>query len=78
LDMKVNTSGMLKQDYITKKVLDDEIIVKPNIRIQHFLAEYLTELTEELKRHEKIEEDSYVLENIRYLLSMIQQLAPNK
>ena len=76
LDMKVNTSGLLKQDYITKKVLDEEIVVKPNSRIQKYLAGYLTELTNEFRRHEKVESDSYVLENIRYLLELIVRLNP--
>lgn len=76
LDMKVNTSGLLKQDYITKKVLDEEIVVKPNSRVQKYLADYLTELTDELRKHEKVETDSYVLENIRYLLELIVRLNP--
>ena len=76
LDMKVNTSGLLKQDYITKKVLDEQIIVKPNVRVQKYLSEYLSDLTDELRRHEKVENDSYVLENIRYLLELIVRLNP--
>ena len=53
LDMKVNTSGMTKQDYCTKKVLDEEITVHPNIRVQTYICRYLTELTEQLKRLER-------------------------
>lgn len=77
LDMRVHTSGMLKQDYITKKVLDETIIVKPNSRVQKYIADYLKDLTEELRLHEKVETDSYVLENIRYLLELIAQLNPD-
>ena len=76
LDMQVKTSGMLKQDFIIKRLLNDEITVRPNIRIQKYLAEYLTEMTVELKRLETVSESSYILENIRYLLELIDRLSP--
>ena len=74
LDMRVLTSGLTKQDYCTKKVLDEEIVVRPNIRVQKFVCQYLTELTAELKRLEKIEQTSDVLDNIKYLLELISRL----
>ncbi|MGO5113807.1 plasmid mobilization protein [Candidatus Avoscillospira sp. LCP25S3_F1] len=76
LDMQVKTSGMLKQDFIIKRLLNDEITVRPNVRIQKYLAEYLTEMTAELKRLETVSESSYILENIRYLLELIDRLSP--
>ena len=75
LDMRVLTSGLTKQDYCTKKVLDEEVIIRPNIRVQKFVCQYLTELTAELKRLEKIEQTSDVLDNIRYLLELISRLS---
>jgi len=74
LDMRVDTSGLTKQDYCTKKVLDEDIIVRPNIRVQKIICQYLNELTEELKRLEKIEQTNDVLDNIKYLLELISQL----
>ncbi len=74
LDMRVLTSGLTKQDYCTKKVLDEEVIVRPNIRVQKYVCQYLNELTEELKRLEQIEQTSDVLENIKYLLELISRL----
>ena len=74
LDLKVNTSGMTKQDYCTKKVLDEEITVHPNIRVQTYICRYLTELTEQLKRLESIEKNNDVLENIKYLLKLIDKM----
>ena len=47
LDMRVNASGLTKQDYCTKKVLDEDVIVRPNIRVQKVICQYLDELTEE-------------------------------
>lgn len=76
LDMQVKTSGMLKQDFIIKRLLNDEITVRPNVRIQKYLAEYLTEMTAELKRLKTVSESSYILENIRYLLELIDRLSP--
>lgn len=74
LDLKVNASGMTKQDYCTKKVLDEEITVHPNIRVQTYICRYLTELTEQLKRLESIEKNNDVLENIKYLLKLIDKM----
>ena len=74
LDLKVNASGMTKQDYCTKKVLDEEITVHPNIRVQTYICRYLTELTEQLKRLESIEKNNDVLDNIKYLLKLIDKM----
>ncbi len=65
--MQVKTSGMFKQDFILKRLLDEKIEIRPNIRIQKNIIEYITELTPELKRLERVEQDSTVLDNIRYL-----------
>lgn len=74
LDMRVLTSGLTKQDYCTKKVLDEEVIVRPNIRVQKYVCQYLNELTAELKRLEQIEQTNDVLDNIKYLLELISRL----
>ena len=68
--MRVKTSGLTKQEYCTKKILDEDIVVRPNIRIQKYICQYLAELTEELKRLEMIEQADDVLDNIRYLIEL--------
>ena len=68
---------MTKQDYCTKKVLDEEITVHPNIRVQTYICRYLPELTEQLKRLESIEKNNDVLENIKYLLELIDKMGEN-
>ena len=73
--MRVITSGLTKQDYCTKKVLDEEVIVSPNIRVQKYVCQYLNELTEELKRLEKIEQTNDVPDNLKYLLELIAHLS---
>lgn len=75
LNLMVKTSGMTKQDYCVKRLLCEDIIVHPNVRIQKYLREYLVSLTEEIKRLEKIDnQSSDVLENIKYILNLINQL----
>ncbi len=75
LDMMVKVSGMFKQDYIVRRVLNEEIEVYPNIRLQRCIIDCLSELTTELKRLERIDQDSYVLDNIKYLLDVTQKLS---
>lgn len=77
LDMQVQTAGMLEQDFIVKRVLNEEITVRPNIRIQRAIIDHLDALTAELKRLEKIDQDSTVLDNIQYLLELVDKLNPN-
>lgn len=74
LDMMVKISGMTKQDYCVKRLLCEDIEVHPNIRVQKYLREYLVSLTEEIKRLEKIDHSTDVLENIKYILNLINQL----
>ena len=74
LNMQAATSGLTKQDFLTKRLLNEEIIVRPNSRVKKFLADYLTELTLELRRLEKVEPDSDMLDNITYLLELISKM----
>ncbi len=73
LDMQVQTSGMLKQDFLVRKALNDKVVVHPNIRIQKYICQYLKALTEELSRLKQVSDDD-VLDKIRYLLNMIAQM----
>ena len=57
-----------------KQLLKEEVIVRPNCRIQKILSQYLVELTEELKRIQRIEQDDDILENIIYLVELIAHM----
>ena len=48
LDMQVKTTGIFKRDFIVKRLLDEKIEIRPNIRIRKNILEYFTELTSEL------------------------------
>lgn len=74
LDMIAKSSGLTKQDYILKQLLQEEVVVHPNCRIQKFLGQYLVDLTEELKRLQRIEQDNDILDNITYLIELIARM----
>lgn len=74
LNMVAKTSGLTKQDYILKQLFKEEVIVRPNCRIQKILSQYLIELTEEMKRMQRIEQDDDILENITYLVELIAHM----
>lgn len=46
-----------------------------NIRVQAYICRYLTELTQQLKRLELIEQSDDVLDNIKYLLELIDKMS---
>jgi len=74
INMIVKTSGLTKQEYCTRRLLCTDVVVHPNIRVQKYLRDYLVSLTAELKRLEQIDQSTDVLENIRYILILINQL----
>ena len=74
LDMVVKTSGLTKQDYILKQLMQEKVVILPNCRIQRILIKYLVELTEELKRLQRIEQEDDILENITYLIELINRM----
>ena len=49
LDEAVRLSGLTKQDYITKKLLDREVIVQPSPRVYKALRDRLDEVLDELR-----------------------------
>ena len=50
LDTAVRLSGLTKQDYITKKLLDRNVVVQANPRVYKALRGQLSEVLDELKR----------------------------
>ena len=75
-NMMIGDRGNVSEEQRSEGPLDEKIEIHPNIRIQKNIIEYLTELTSELRRLERIEQDSTVLDNIRYLLELTQKLSP--
>jgi len=52
LDIYVRLSGLTKQDYITKKLLDQKVVVQGNPRVYKALRDQLALVLEELNRIE--------------------------
>lgn len=50
LDTYVNLSGLTKQDYITRRLLAQDVVVQGNPRIFKALRNQLDELLQELRR----------------------------
>lgn len=53
IDLFVKLSGTTKQDYITQRLLQHDIVVQGNPRVYKALRDYLTAVYEELQRIEK-------------------------
>ena len=52
LDIRVKLSGLTKQDYIIKRLLERDVIVQPSSRLFKALGNQMTEILTELKRIE--------------------------
>ena len=52
LETFVRLSGLSKQDYITRRLLEREVVVQGNPRVYKALREQLSRVLEELKRVE--------------------------
>ena len=65
-------------NYPIRSLLEENtsITVRPNIRIQKYLEDYLIELTNELKRLERFEENSDILDNITYIVELVSKMTP--
>ena len=75
IQMLIDISGMVKQDYLLSRALNREITVYPNIRIQKYLEKYLIEVAAELKQLNQSDCVSIsTLEKLDALLAIIQQL----
>lgn len=75
IHMLVEISGMVKQDYLLTRALDEVITVYPNVRIQKYLEKYLLEIAEELKRLKLDDEISKeIIEKLRIVLNVISQM----
>ena len=68
LDVKVNLSGLTKQDYVIKKLTDSTVVVQPNPRVYKALKTQLEAVLAELKEKEPSDE---LLETIRLIATTL-------
>ena len=52
LDTRVRLSGLTKQEYMVRRLLERDVVVQPSSRIFKALRDQMTEILEELKRSE--------------------------
>ena len=58
LDDLVELSGLAKQDYILRRLLNREVVVHGNPKVFKALKHQMTQIYEELKRLEKVSNDN--------------------
>jgi len=71
LDEAVRLSGLTKQDYITKKLLDREVVVQPSPRVYKALRDRLDEVFYELK---SIDDGQPVDDGLLETINLIAQI----
>nr|WP_330390893.1 hypothetical protein [Anaerostipes sp. 494a] len=58
MDDLVELSGLAKQDYILRRLLNREVVVQGNPKVFKALKHQMTQIYEELKRLEKVSNDN--------------------
>lgn len=58
LDNLVELSGLAKQDYILRRLLNSEVVVQGNPKVFKALKNQMTQIYEELKRLESVSDDN--------------------
>lgn len=58
LDNLVELSGLAKQDYILRRLLNREVVVQGNPKVFKALKHQMTQIYEELKRLEAVSDDN--------------------
>ena len=69
LDDLVELSGLAKQDYILRRLLNREVVVQGNPKVFKALKHQMTQIYEELKRLEAVSDDN------EELLSVVEMVA---
>lgn len=71
LDEAVQLSGLTKQDYITRKLLDRKVIVQPSPRVYKALRDRLGEVLDELR---SIDDGQPVDDGLLETINLIAQI----
>lgn len=71
LDTYVNLSGLTKQDYITRRLLDQTVVVQGNPRVYKALRDRMSEILKELQR---IENGSMMNDDLLNIIQFISRI----
>ena len=73
IEIAVRLSGLTKQDYITRRLLDTEIVVQGNPRVFKALRNQMAEILAQLQRIEAgVAPDDELLDVIRFLSKIME------
>lgn len=71
INREVSLSGLTKQEYITNRLLNRDVVVQGNPRVYKALKNQMRDLLEELQRIEKYSEDN---DELLYTIQMIASI----
>ena len=71
LDDLVELSGLAKQDYILRKLLNREVVVQGNPKVFKALKHQMAQIYEELKRLESVSDDN---EELLIVVEMVAKI----
>ena len=71
LDNLVELSGLAKQDYILRRLLNREVVVQGNPKVFKALKHQMTQIYEELKRLESVSDDN---EELLIVVEMVAKI----
>ena len=71
LDDLVELSGLAKQDYILRRLLNREVVVRGNPKVFKALKNQMTQIYEELKRLESVSDDN---EELLIVVEMVAKI----
>ena len=71
LDNLVELSGLAKQDYILRRLLNREVVVQGNPKVFKALKNQMTQMYEELKRLESVSDDN---EELLIVVEMVAKI----
>lgn len=75
LNVLARLSGLTKQDYLIRRVLDKDVVVNGNPRVFKALRNQLSSVLEELRRLESVStENDELLDLIRYIAEILNGL----
>ena len=74
ITLLAEASGYVRQDYLKDRVLQKDIIVQPNIRVQHYLEKHLIQILGELQRLQSTTADEPCLHKLELLMQIIAKL----
>ena len=79
LDTRVKLSGLTKQEYMVRRLLERDVVVQPNTRVFKALRNQMTEILTELKRIENgANVDDELLETIKTVAETYNGLEEKK